>query len=186
MRWLVFIAHALAVPEVFASEEISRRCGGKVGARAANVQQIGRGVAMGESWRGRPASLRFVLVRRKGKGAEKGCGWAGLLRPGAWHTVLAVKVGARHVARWRPAAVFEPWLLRCGVPATVPGNPARNRSSRTPGLLFPDFLHHRAQFDLLLANGLQSRAQAGLDPLPVVKLFTPDAGATWLLSGIDP
>lgn len=43
-----------------------------------------------------------------------------------------------------------------------------------------------AQFELLLANGLQSRAQTGLDPLPVVKLFTPDAGATWLLSEIDP
>lgn len=43
-----------------------------------------------------------------------------------------------------------------------------------------------AQFELLLANGLQSRVQVGLDPLPVVKLFTPDAGATWLLSEIDP
>jgi hypothetical protein len=43
-----------------------------------------------------------------------------------------------------------------------------------------------AQFDLLLANGLQSRAQTDFDPPPVVKLFTPDAGATWLLSEIDP
>lgn len=43
-----------------------------------------------------------------------------------------------------------------------------------------------AQFDLLLANGVASRAQAHFDPLPVVKLFTPDAGATWLLSEIDP
>jgi hypothetical protein len=43
-----------------------------------------------------------------------------------------------------------------------------------------------AQFELLLANGLQSRAQADFDPIPVVKLFTPDAGATWLLTEVDP
>ncbi|SDZ72372.1 Protein of unknown function [Variovorax sp. YR266] len=43
-----------------------------------------------------------------------------------------------------------------------------------------------AQSDQLLANGLSSRAQADFDPLPVVKLFTPDAGVTWLLSEIDP
>ncbi|HEX7788927.1 MAG TPA: DUF2958 domain-containing protein [Afipia sp.] len=43
-----------------------------------------------------------------------------------------------------------------------------------------------AQFEQLLANGLPSWAQADFDPLPVVKLFTPDAGATWLLGSIDP
>jgi hypothetical protein len=43
-----------------------------------------------------------------------------------------------------------------------------------------------AQFDALLANGLRSQVQVDFDPVPVVKLFTPDAGATWLLSGIDP
>ena len=38
----------------------------------------------------------------------------------------------------------------------------------------------------LLAHG-QARAdgQAG-DPLPVVRLFTPDAHATWLLAALDP
>lgn len=38
----------------------------------------------------------------------------------------------------------------------------------------------------LLANG---RARAGgqaIDPLPVVRLFTPDAHATWLLASLDP
>jgi hypothetical protein len=40
--------------------------------------------------------------------------------------------------------------------------------------------------ELLLANGLQLQAQADFDPLPVVKQFTPDAGATWLLTEIDP
>lgn len=38
----------------------------------------------------------------------------------------------------------------------------------------------------LLANGCRSTETEGFDPYPVVKLFTPDAGATWLLSEIDP
>ena len=42
---------------------------------------------------------------------------------------------------------------------------------------------HRA---LLLANGRRSAAGEDIDPHPVVKLFTPDAGATWLLTEVDP
>ncbi|MDA7417114.1 DUF2958 domain-containing protein [Xenophilus arseniciresistens] len=38
----------------------------------------------------------------------------------------------------------------------------------------------------LLANGRQSLEERGFDPAPVVKLFTPDAGATWLLTQVDP
>ena len=38
----------------------------------------------------------------------------------------------------------------------------------------------------LLANGRQSLTDEGFDPPPVVKLFTPNAGATWLLTEIDP
>ncbi len=38
----------------------------------------------------------------------------------------------------------------------------------------------------LLANGQQSLDNDDFDPPPVVKLFTPDAGATWLLTEIDP
>lgn len=38
----------------------------------------------------------------------------------------------------------------------------------------------------LLANGRQSIDNEDFDPQPVVKLFTPDAGATWLLTEIDP
>ena len=38
----------------------------------------------------------------------------------------------------------------------------------------------------LLANGRQSLDNDDFDPPPVVKLFTPDAGATWLLTEIDP
>ncbi|RZL92353.1 MAG: DUF2958 domain-containing protein [Variovorax sp.] len=46
------------------------------------------------------------------------------------------------------------------------------------------------QFETLLANGRMASAYQeqgqDFDPLPVVKLFTPDAGATWLLTEIDP
>lgn len=38
----------------------------------------------------------------------------------------------------------------------------------------------------LLANGRQSFEQENFDPAPVVKLFTPDARATWLLAEMDP
>lgn len=43
-------------------------------------------------------------------------------------------------------------------------------------------LFTKAQFEQLLANG-RNRDQ---DHRPIVKLFTPDAGCTWLLSEIDP
>ena len=38
----------------------------------------------------------------------------------------------------------------------------------------------------LLVNGQQSLDNDDFDPPPVVKLFTPDASATWLLTEIDP
>ena len=38
----------------------------------------------------------------------------------------------------------------------------------------------------LLANGARSAAGEDIDLVPVVKLFTPDANATWLLTEIDP
>jgi hypothetical protein len=41
-------------------------------------------------------------------------------------------------------------------------------------------------FAQLLANGARSAAGEDIDPRPVVKLFTPDAGATWLLTEADP
>lgn len=37
-----------------------------------------------------------------------------------------------------------------------------------------------------LANGARSTAGEDIDPRPVVKLFTPDADATWLLTEADP
>ena len=40
--------------------------------------------------------------------------------------------------------------------------------------------------DQLLTNGAQSRRTPDFDPAPVVKLFTPDAAATWLLTELDP
>jgi hypothetical protein len=47
--------------------------------------------------------------------------------------------------------------------------------------LIPD--HLRVQ---LLTNGARSAAGEQIDPYPVVKPFTPDAGATWLLTELDP
>jgi hypothetical protein len=64
----------------------------------------------------------------------------------------------------------------------VSGNPALIPfKEKTMTNLITDV--QRAQ---LLANGRQSLTDEGFDPLPVVKLFTPDAGATWLLTEIDP
>ena len=36
------------------------------------------------------------------------------------------------------------------------------------------------------ANGERSAAGEEIDPRPVVKFFTPDGGATWLLTELDP
>ncbi|PLC51109.1 hypothetical protein CR159_04330 [Pollutimonas subterranea] len=38
----------------------------------------------------------------------------------------------------------------------------------------------------LLANGQARIADSSIDPLPVVRLFTPDAHVTWLLVSLDP
>lgn len=38
----------------------------------------------------------------------------------------------------------------------------------------------------LLANGAARAAGQSIDPWPVVRLFTPDAHATWLLAALDP
>jgi hypothetical protein len=53
------------------------------------------------------------------------------------------------------------------------------------------FLVTQSQRAQLLANGTanavrNAAGQAEHDFVPVVKLFTPDAGATWLLTEIDP
>ena len=38
----------------------------------------------------------------------------------------------------------------------------------------------------MLANGRARAAAQAFDPLPVVRLFTPDAHATWLLAALNP
>src|SRR4051794_41520401 len=38
----------------------------------------------------------------------------------------------------------------------------------------------------LLVNSARSALGEDIDPSPVVQLFTPDAGATWLLTELDP
>ena len=44
----------------------------------------------------------------------------------------------------------------------------------------------KAERQIMLAYGKQSARGEDIDPMPVVKLFTPDAGATWLLTELDP
>jgi hypothetical protein len=41
------------------------------------------------------------------------------------------------------------------------------------------------QTAVMLANGRRSASGEDIDPYPVVKLFTPDAAATWLLTELD-
>jgi hypothetical protein len=43
-----------------------------------------------------------------------------------------------------------------------------------------------AQRERLLSNGRESAKGARRDSVPVVKLFTPDAHAVWLLTELDP
>jgi hypothetical protein len=65
--------------------------------------------------------------------------------------------------------------------ASVSGNPARHPSQgKTMTNLLTD-----EQREQLLSNGRQSTENPHFDPPPVVKLFTPDAGATWLLTELD-
>ncbi|MEZ5972596.1 MAG: DUF2958 domain-containing protein [Hyphomonadaceae bacterium] len=47
-------------------------------------------------------------------------------------------------------------------------------------------LMSREERAIMLANGARSARGEQIDPRPVVKLFTPDAGATWLLTELDP
>ena len=49
-----------------------------------------------------------------------------------------------------------------------------------PHVLIPNDIRER-----LLANGARSAAGEDIDPIPVVKLFTPDANATWLLTELN-
>ena len=64
--------------------------------------------------------------------------------------------------------------------ANLVSSSAARRRPALDHLLTPD------QRAALLANGRRSAGSAHIDPHPVVKLFTPDANATWLLTEIDP
>lgn len=44
----------------------------------------------------------------------------------------------------------------------------------------------QSQFDQLIRNGHSYAMLESFDPKPVVKLFTPDAACTWLLTAIEP
>lgn len=44
----------------------------------------------------------------------------------------------------------------------------------------------KEQHDKMLKNGRLAQHEDMSDTMPVIKLFTPDGSATWLLSEIDP
>jgi len=44
----------------------------------------------------------------------------------------------------------------------------------------------KPQRETMLRNGIRSQDDPDYDPKPVVKLFTPDGAATWLLTELDP
>lgn len=50
----------------------------------------------------------------------------------------------------------------------------------------PQLLLSPALRELLLTNGRRTAEGEEIDPPPVVKLFMPDGGGTWLLAEIDP
>lgn len=42
------------------------------------------------------------------------------------------------------------------------------------------------QISRLLSNGRRTADGEAIDPFPIVKLFTPDGSATWLITELDP
>jgi len=50
----------------------------------------------------------------------------------------------------------------------------------------PQVLIPQDAFEQMIENGRKSNAGERIDPLPIVKLFMPGTGWTWLLTEIDP
>lgn len=62
----------------------------------------------------------------------------------------------------------------------------RSQPPEVPPNLHPEFFSDQ-EWRTLIENGRASvESEAGIDHVPVVKLFTPDANATWLLSEVMP
>jgi len=97
-----------------------------------------------------------------------------LLFPSWCHGVLAVQGRARalHAGGLRPSLTLD--CLCCAVTRKGWAIPPGNLSEFTMNnVLITD-----EQRVLLLANARESLQNTDFDPEPVVKLFTPDAGAT--------
>lgn len=98
-----------------------------------------------------------------------------------YHGMLAVKgCTPMALASWRPS--LNPDCLR----RAVPGGGGQFRPATFQEFTVNNALITDEQRIVLLANGRESLENPDFDPAPVVKLFTPDAGATWLLTEIDP
>lgn len=91
---------------------------------------------------------------------------------------------------WRAPLAVNPGPLRSVLGCDGGAHDARPVASRSDGERCLDTnmtklitAEQRAQ---MLENGLAAQRGDGGDQYPVVKLFTPDAGATWLLTELDP
>lgn len=82
-------------------------------------------------------------------------------------------------------------VLRCAAVGKSCGTirpdqiPPRGRDVADPHRENTRAPHHFAIRAALLANGVNTREEVDHDPAPIVKLFTPDAGATWLPTELD-
>lgn len=76
------------------------------------------------------------------------------------------------------------WRIRAKTPLCIhvcrQGAGASRRVAMTQSLIT------ETEREQLLANGRDRAVGLVVDPLPVVRLFTPDAHATWLLAALDP
>ncbi len=140
--------------------------------------------------------LLFACTRRAGKrhrdtlrvvakrDSDRDC----LLSP-ACHAVLAVKA-------LRCSLRSSTRRVGCAEPMTAPLPRDLSESRAIPPGTRRDTMNllTNTERDQLLANGRAQREAirsgrddaSPLDPHPVVKLFTPDASATWLLTELDP
>lgn len=142
-------------------------------------------VVLNEPWREVAQSLFHVLavqgrvLRRRcdssgGKGRAACCSLHRSTSFSASRSARAVRAGGL-----RPSSNPDACAATCSWRSrAIPPDPFRRK---TVNQLITE--EQRAQ---MLANGRVALARSDFDPAPVVKLFTPDGSATWLLAEIDP
>lgn len=109
-----------------------------------------------------------------------------LADPPPWHSFTFAPL--RHVAGLYGAAGAEvlnlPGVTSARADAAPAASPGSSQPTAARAAVIP--LITVTQRQQLLANGATFDTDEGYDPYPVVKLFTPDGRATWLLTHIEP